>query len=325
MPTPNTPPSPTQAITGLRAFATRVSEIRATGTRAEKRLHTYALRAQGLISTDAQRRYRELTSLSSSALLAGEFVPSLVELAQVNIVKETRFSLLLAALLDPARCGRLSERFWARFLSLIQAHARPQQQEQVRSAVALWTPEMRRRVQVTPTQHASEWHNLDVFARVATEHSYACGLVIENKVNVGTEEQDEQLDRYWERVGQLDTHAQDNTLFVFLTEGPRVMKTAKRSRTAWVQLTWSELEQLLWEIAEEQDLALGHRLLALQVRDLVRKQVLGLSTLGAERQALQALHAALEGLDGDHPAWREKHGAIASVWSRTQGALDEAR
>jgi len=314
--------SEVDAIAGLRSFRSKFDELDRQSAYSTQVLRTYAELASPLVGADASRRLREIEARSGEVLLASHFVPSLVELAQLDMVEETRFSLLLASLLDPQRCGPLARRFWRDFLSLLRdrvhACATETQRERVDAATKLWTDARVARACVTPTKHASELHHFDVFARVHDGERYECGLVIENKVNKDTGEQENQLDRYWWTVGQ-EYRAQGTTLFVFLTEGKREMQTARESNDWWIQVTWQHVAELCWKAAEDEQLPLGHRLLALQVRDLVRSRILDLPTLGDDRHELEALRAAVIGRPPGHPAWVQQHSRITALWTRAVG------
>ncbi len=309
------------ALGGLYEYSTRIIQIIDSGTRDVQGLRSYGDEAVQLMRSDARTRFRQVEAAAGKALLAADLAPSAIELVQVEVSEETRFSLLLAALLDVGRTGPLAARFWSGLMELVRKRATQEQFERVELALQAWTDSRIARAEVKPRWHASEWHNLDVFAHVSDGRSLECGLVIENKVRSGTGEQPDQLDRYWTRIGQEFRGGQEKTLFVFLTEGPRKMETAVESAGWWVHAYWADISRVLWKIAEGEDLSVGHRLLALQVRDLVRQYVLGLPTLGEDRRTLAHLRTRFADCGPKSAAWEESYAEILALWNSAIGGF----
>ena len=301
---------------GIERYARKAARLLVGKHSALKGIETFGELSRPLVPSDARRRLDYLLAGHSSALREADFVPSLIDLAQVNINEETRYSLLLAAYLDPSRTGPVAHKLWRQLIALLKSCVTDGHHPDVTEALGVWSETHVDQLEVTPTRHASEWHNLDVFARVERGSGLVFGLVIENKVQSGTGEQDDQLLRYWRRIRDGFDDGLRRTVFLFLTEAQREMKTAGESQSWWLQLTWPDIANLLRYIGDDDSLPLSHRVLTAQFHDLITQQILGLPTASQQRERLRGLRQVLVGRGEEDPAWIRLHADITDVWSQ---------
>jgi hypothetical protein len=304
-------------LEGLRRFVQKVADLSPLAVDRVRGLQTYVDRSVGLVRADARRRYDEATAHVSTAFLETDMPPSLLSLGQIEVTDETRHSLLLASLLDPGRTGPLAEWTWPRLLKLARSRLEEvHDRGGLRAALDAWDPSLLERTEVMPTEHRSELDHLDVFARVDQDGDYVFGLVIENKVQASTAEQDDQLLRYWRDIGDKLDPTHDRTVFIFLTEGPRTMKSAGESKPWWVHLEWTDIADLLLDASNDPDVPFGYRLLAAHHRDLIDTQILGRTSPGETRARIRRLRHDLAGADPDDRRWSEHHPEIIRLWKR---------
>lgn len=282
------------ATSKIHAYGRRIHEIRGHRGTIVQSLQDYSEVALPLVAADTRRRFEEVKRLLPETGLVKQYVPSISQVAELPLFEETRHSLVLAWLLDPQRSGGLAKPFWLALLRRLRQNLDGLHASR-RELLDQWTTSWSPRLKVDPRSHGAEWLNLDVFAREKRGPRYVRGMVIENKVRPDTEEQEGQLRRYFDLVGRrFGSRGQERTLFLFLTEAPRDMKTATGASEAfWAQLQWADIADLLVEVACEPDLREAERLFALQYRDLVSYQILGSSQLDDLRRLCLALEGSM--------------------------------
>lgn len=301
----------------LHTYAERVRALRLEPPESAHRIARYSGLARQLMAADARARWEDLSRDADPVRLRDGLAPSLLHLTDLTVADETRFSLLLAGLLDPIRGGPIAVALWPALWARLLARAEGERQETLRAALAAWSPDLLARMQVDPQSNGAEWNKLDIFARVLEGADLRFALVIENKVRADTEEGHRQLARYYDRIAEDFRDGVDRTVFVFLTEGPRAMHSAEHSGRYWHPLHWADIAACLGDIASAGTLPEGWRWLALSARDTIRQEILRLRSAEAARRSLLALHArtsaALTDLD-----WIALHGAILDATTDLQ-------
>lgn len=293
----------------LRAYGERVAALRAVPPQAVHNLRRYGGRAHGLIAADAKARWAALEREAAFVRLRDGFAPSLYHLADLSLYDETRFSLMLAGLLDPVRGGPVAHALWPALFSRLQARAEGERRRRLGAALAHWSADLVDRLCVDPVRHGVEWDYLDIFARVVDEE-YRFGVVIENKVRATTGEQHRQLARYHGLITNQFPSGAERTVFVFLTEAPREMVSAEHTVDCWQPLLWADVADCLGQIAS--GLPLGWALLAQSARDAIFAEILGRRTAEELRRSLASLsrHAVSATSDAD---WSSLHSMIVNA------------
>lgn len=293
----------------LREFASRVAALRTVDSTKVDSISLYGARARRQVAADARARWGSLNLHAGAARLLDGFAPSLAHLAELTLDEETRFSLLLASLLDPARADRIAERLWPAMFSRLLVRADAARRPRLEARLAHWSPDHVHAMRVDPVGHGAEWNNLDVFARVVDSDGLRFGVVIENKVRSDTVEQPRQLARYHDLVAER-FGAVDRTVFIFLTEAPRAMATAEQTALDWHPLLWADVASALGDVAET--LSGGWAALAYSARDAIRGEILGLPSAERARRRLVALHARAASARDDSD-WARLHSAILDL------------
>ncbi|MFW6369207.1 MAG: PD-(D/E)XK nuclease family protein, partial [Myxococcota bacterium] len=237
-----------------------------------------------------------------------EVGPSVSELAELKLEQETRFSLLLAALLDPARTPATAHAFWGALIGVLRKlggrHA---------AVVEDWEPALVDHLAVWPKRHGAEWNNIDVFGRVMIEGVYRLGIVIEVKTNPLTGEQPEQLQRYHGLIkGRWNALAR--TIFIYLTDNGRLPTTAGKSVDDWAVIGWKTIAELALDVAEMDGTEAQARSLMLQVHDTIQTEILAAEALAD----LYAPHRDLAELSDDAGLCRN-HSRIIQLWLHANG------
>jgi hypothetical protein len=293
----------------LREFGRRVAGLREGRLGTTASVARYGARARGQIAADARGRWATLAYNAGATRLMDGFAPSLAHLAELTLDDEPRFSLLLASLLDPVRAPMVAERLWPALFARLLSRSDPNKRPRLQASLACWAPELLGSLTVDPRSYGAEWEHLDVFARVVDATGLRFAAVIENKIRPDTDEQGRQLARYHELIADR-FGAVDRTLFVFLTEGDRPMKTAEGTALDWHPLFWADVASALAEVAEA--LSGGWAALAHSARDAIRSEILGLPSAEHARRRLVAVHAEA-GRAANDTDWARLHPAILDL------------
>lgn len=276
-----------------------------------------------LVPADARARRHGLQRRLDTS---GAEVPSLLELLDLQPDLETRFTLLLASLLDPRRTGLLAPAVWRALAAYLRervarAPGEPGEPgaEHTRVALEAWRLDQVSAAVVAPETHGAEWRNLDVFARVEGSGGVpAFGLVVEAKVRPGTGEQQQQLDRYWWEIQGLDRRAapgtgpETRTVFLFLTRTERRPHTAVESREAWLCMRWGEVATVVERATEE----VGDPAAEILGRQVVRLLRGTLTDRDPRPRAEAALLLSALGEDPDETALRAHHATLCDLETR---------
>ncbi len=306
-----------EALDRLLSYAAQVAPLLEQRQHLAPELVAYGVRALALVGPNAHSRYREIGELLGADVLDEDYLPSLVDVAELELRAETRHSLLLAWLLDPTRSGPIARLFWSALIDRLKTVVREAPQHDLLPSLDRWQGSAMRSVSVLPERHGVEWENIDVFAHVEHEGQYECGLVIENKVQAATAEQPDQLDRYFDIIRErFGSEAQDRTVFVFLTERGRVPKTAQKSAANWILLGWSDVAVVLADIARgATHLPASYRVWLLQYKDAVVKRILGRANRPDLDRRRSRLARRLDGRVPSDPAWEIRHREVLDLWA----------
>jgi len=272
-----------------------------------------------IVGIDARARLNEIESAFSSTNNDADYLPSVHEIMDVQIIDETRHSLFLAWLLDPTRSRKIAAPLWAALIDHLTETAETPEQ---RTALETWSPDFVSFLKVDPKAHKKEWEYLDVFARAVRGGRHLFGLVVENKVSEMTQEQPNQLERYFQRVVE-EGHSPASTVFVFLTESRRKPATAGSTEPHWQRLSWVEVAGILKELSQERSgLDRRFRRLLAQYRNVVVRDILGVQTDYQRQEAAGHLYSRLPGEDRSDSDLRRSHSSICMAWSKLKEMRD---
>jgi hypothetical protein len=309
-----------RAVEGILSYVAEIEPLPEEVDQKAWQIGRYAEQARPVIFAEAKPLFDRVLAERTKVLLEANFLPSLLDLVQLEPTDETRYSLLLAALLDPSRTGPLAKYFWQELIRcLIELAQKDRSKDEgVLAALKLWNLEMLNRAEVRPQKHNSEWHHLDVFVRIVEKKQYQFGLVFENKIKGRRKERTNQLLDYWKLIRDRPDLGIQRTVFVFLTEEEREMESAGESKSWWLNLTWHHIVAMLLSVAEKDTLSSSHRLLAAQYSDLVIRRIFDDQGLADERQVLNHLTQVLSDRTADDPIWMENFPEIVDLWVKVR-------
>jgi hypothetical protein len=297
----------------IRAYASGVARLDRESALA---ISVAARQIAGGLRTDALERcariLREHGSPQPSTL-----APTMLGLMDL-VPDEPRFSLLLAALLDPSRTGAVAHAIWPPLADVLGEPTDSPARD----------PSWRARLQVLPSALGAEYHHFDVWARVPDGRGHRLALLIENKI--GAPERPFQLRDYHNRIGALfGDDATAKTRFVFLTPDGRSPDSAGDSLGVWQRVSWSQLADALRRGAGTlASGSAGGRLLH-EVISMLKRYTHGfdvherLATIGAATTELERADLDLDTIARFHATAVAIERALP-VWDGTTGGDREA-